>query len=94
MYFLPSLILTCYLLPHSTASTYQGPHALDAILQYPMYTAIVEAFAIPGPQNVSALVDMTKQSKTKFADPGLLGNFLENQDLPRWHNQSVDPQSL
>ena len=27
-------------------------------------------------------------------DPGVLGNFLENQDLPRWHNVSVDPQSL
>jgi alpha-amylase len=24
----------------------------------------------------------------------VLGNFLENQDLPRWHNLSVDPQSL
>ena len=27
-------------------------------------------------------------------DITVLGNFLENQDLPRWHNQSVDPQSL
>ena len=27
-------------------------------------------------------------------DITVLGNFLENQDLPRWHNLSVDPQSL
>lgn len=74
------------------ASTWQGP--LDAILQYPMYNALVEAFAIPGPQNMSAMSDMIAQSKQKFKDPSVLGNFLENQDLPRWHNLSVDPQSL
>lgn len=27
-------------------------------------------------------------------DPTLLGNFLEDQDVPRWGNLSVDPQSL
>jgi len=59
-----------------------------------MYTALVEAFTIPGPQNISALSNMITQSKAKFIDTGILGNFLENQDLPRWHNQSVDPQSL
>ncbi|KIP10336.1 glycoside hydrolase family 13 protein [Phlebiopsis gigantea 11061_1 CR5-6] len=74
------------------ASTWQGP--LDAILQYPMYNALVEAFAIPGPQNMSAMTDVIAQSKQKFKDPSVLGNFLENQDLPRWHNFSVDIQSL
>ncbi|THG98907.1 hypothetical protein EW026_g3356 [Hermanssonia centrifuga] len=76
------------------ASQYQGPQALDSILQYPMYGALVDAFAIPGPQNMSAMTDMIAQSKAKFKDPGLLGNFLENQDLPRWANISVDVQSL
>lgn len=27
-------------------------------------------------------------------DIGLLGNFIENHDVPRWSNQSVDPQSM
>jgi len=54
----------------------------------------VAAFSIPGPQNISALTDVFEQSKTKFKDVGLLGNFLENQDLPRWHNMTVDPQAL
>jgi alpha-amylase len=27
-------------------------------------------------------------------DTTLLGNFLENHDVARWHNLSVDPQSL
>ncbi|RDB21011.1 Alpha-amylase 1 [Hypsizygus marmoreus] len=73
---------------------YQGPQALDSVLNFPLYSALVEAFAIPGPQNVTALAQVFDESKKKFTDTGLLGNFLENQDLPRWHNQSVDPQSL
>lgn len=31
-----------------------------------MYNALVEAFAIPGPQNMSALKDTITQSKAKF----------------------------
>lgn len=77
----------------STAQ-YQGPNALDSVLNFPMYTALVQAFMIPGPQNMSAVTDVLDQSKTLYTDTTLLGNFLENQDLPRWHNQSVDPQSL
>jgi len=73
---------------------YQGPQALDSVLNYPLYSALMEGFAIPGPQNITALSTVIEQSKTKFKDTGLLGNFLENQDLPRWHNKSVDPQSL
>jgi len=73
---------------------YQGPGALDSVLNFPLYSALVSAFSIPGPQNISALTDVFTQSKTKFKDIGLLGNFLENHDLPRWHNLSVDPQSM
>jgi alpha-amylase len=76
------------------ASQWQGPQALDAILNYPLYTALVETFTIPGPRNTSALVDVLNQSRALFPDPGLLGNFLEDQDVPRWHNLSVDVQSL
>ena len=57
---------------------------MDAILQYPMYTALVNTFALPGQQNMSALEDMIQQSATLFKDPTVLGNFLENQDLSRW----------
>ncbi|OBZ75401.1 Alpha-amylase 1 [Grifola frondosa] len=78
----------------SQAAEYQGPQALDSILNYPMYNALVDAFSIPGPQNMSALTDMISQLKKEFKDPGLLGNFLEDQDVPRWANISVDPQSL
>ncbi|KAF9228592.1 alpha-amylase [Gyrodon lividus] len=76
------------------SALYQGPNSLDSILHYPMYGALVDAFTIPGLQNMSAVADMIAQSKKKFTDPRLLGNFIENQDIPRWHNLSVDPQSL
>ncbi|KAF8163067.1 glycoside hydrolase family 13 protein [Crassisporium funariophilum] len=73
---------------------YQGPQALDSVLNFPMYNALVSAFAIPGPQNMTAIAEVFEDSKAKFTDLGLLGNFLENHDLPRWHSQSVDPQSM
>ena len=49
----------------SQALQYQGPQALDAILNYPMYNALIDAFAIPGQQNMSALTDMITQIKAK-----------------------------
>jgi len=73
---------------------YQGPQALDSVLNFPMYSALVEGFAIPGPGNITAISTVFEQSRSKFKDTGLLGNFLENQDVSRWHNISVDPQSL
>ena len=47
------------------ALQWQGSQALDAILNYPLYNALVSAFAIPGPQNMSALTDMVTQIKAK-----------------------------
>jgi alpha-amylase len=77
-----------------SVAQYQGPQALDAVLQYPMYNALVQAFSIPGPANMTGLVTMIQQSQAGFPDTGVLGNFLSNQDLPRWQNFSVDIQSL
>jgi len=59
-----------------------------------MYYALVEAFSLPGPSNVSAISITHDQMKASFKDLTVLGNFLENQDNPRWSNISVDPQSL
>ncbi|KDQ60585.1 glycoside hydrolase family 13 protein [Jaapia argillacea MUCL 33604] len=77
-----------------SAAAWQGPQALDSILNYPLYTALIAGFTIPGPGNMSGLAEVVAQSKELFHDTGVLGNFLENQDVPRWHNQSVDPQSM
>lgn len=67
---------------------------LDSVLNYPMYTALTQAFQIPGPLNISALTDTLSQSKQLYKDTTVLGNFLENQDLPRWAAGSVDVQTL
>ena len=40
---------------------------MDSILNYPIYNALVSAFAIPGTQNMSALVDIVGQVKEKSA---------------------------
>jgi alpha-amylase len=71
---------------------WQGP--LDSVLNFPLYTALRDAFTIPGPRDVAGLVQVFETAKTGFKDMTVLGNFLENHDVPRWHNLSVDPQSL
>ena len=45
---------------------YQGPQALDSVLNYPMYSALTSAFTIPGPQNMSAVVDCLQQSQKSY----------------------------
>jgi len=50
----------------SPIAQYQGPHALDSVLNFPMYSALTEAFRIPGPQNITAVQSVFEDSKTKF----------------------------
>jgi hypothetical protein len=50
----------------SAAAVYQGPNALDSILNYPMYSALLDAFTIPGQQNTSAVADIIAQEAKKF----------------------------
>ena len=45
---------------------YQGPQALDSVLNYPMYSALISAFAMPGPQNMSAVVNYLQRSQKSF----------------------------
>ena len=59
-----------------------------------MYSALVDAFAIPGKQDILVVTDMIEKSQSLYTDPTVLGNFIENHDLPRWASFSVDPQSL
>ncbi|KAI9466045.1 alpha-amylase [Lactarius psammicola] len=74
------------------ASSYQ--RVMDSVLNFPLYDAIVQAFSIPGPANMSGLAAVMGQIQNSFKDSTVLGNFLENQDVSRWHSLSVDPQSL
>ena len=70
---------------------WQGP--LDFILYFPLRKGLLDAFTIPGPQNISALETAMRSNWGLFKYAGLLENFLENQDAPHWANLSVDPHS-
>lgn len=50
----------------SNVAEFQGPDALDSVLNYPLYYALVAAFGLPGPQNMSALTSILSQSKTAY----------------------------
>ena len=46
------------------ASSYQ--QVMDSVLNYPLYDAIVQAFSIPGPANVSGLATIMGQIQNSF----------------------------
>ena len=48
----------------SLATSYQ--QAMDSILNYPLYDAIVQGFAIPGPGNLSGLATVMGQIQNNF----------------------------
>ncbi|CAE6375269.1 unnamed protein product [Rhizoctonia solani] len=73
-------------------ASYQGP--LDSVLNFPLYYGLVQAFGNPKAINMTALISVIYESQSTFEDTGLLGNFLENHDVPRWSGQYQDPQSL
>lgn len=53
-------------LMHSSrlASSYQ--QVMDSVLNYPLYDAIVQAFTIPGPGNISGLASVMGQIQSSF----------------------------
>ena len=72
---------------------------MDSVLNFPLYWSLVTAFGITGQRangslDLTILKDKITEIRSGFADPTVLGTFLENQDVPRWSGLSVDPQSL
>jgi alpha-amylase len=49
---------------YSLASSYQ--QAMDSVLNYPLYDAIVQGFTIPGPGNLSNVSAVMGQIQTSF----------------------------
>ena len=73
------------------AAQYQGP--LDSVLNFPMQNALVRAFSSSGEKNIGIIPNVLNESKQKFRDITVLGNFLENQDMGRWASFSSDMQT-
>lgn len=53
---------------------------------------MMDAFQLPGPANMSSLVNALEGVNKTLPDPHALGVFIENHDLPRFANTTVDPQ--
>lgn len=77
------------------ASQFQSLNYMDSVLNFPLYYGMSAAFFGAGgaPLNMSHLVDVYSQIQQQFPDPGVLGNFLGNHDVPRYHDLQVDPRT-
>ncbi|OCF74806.1 alpha-amylase [Kwoniella mangroviensis CBS 8886] len=73
------------------AASFQTEKWMDSVLGYPLYYGIVNGFGTPS-GNMSSFVEIAQQTLATFPQPGLLGNFIENHDLPRWRNTTTDSQ--
>ena len=68
---------------------YQGP--LDAVLNYPLFFTLREAFVKGNNGSMRAIQEQLKVSKEVYNDTSILGNFVDNHDNPRFLNVSSDP---
>lgn len=73
------------------AASFQTENWMDSVLGYPLYNGLVEGFGAPM-GNMSGFVQHATNVLQQFPHPEYLGNFLENHDVPRWRNATVDPQ--
>ncbi|KAF8629000.1 hypothetical protein AX17_005856 [Amanita inopinata Kibby_2008] len=63
---------------------------LDALLDYPTYFKLVDAFAVTY-GNLSALVEVTRETQQKYKNGAfMVGAFLENHDQPRFSSNTKD----
>ncbi|WVQ76873.1 hypothetical protein IAR50_006547 [Cryptococcus sp. DSM 104548] len=65
----------------SYVAEFQGDSALDATLGYPMKKGLVETFT--GSSTTSTFAHTIANAATYYADPTVIGTFLDNHDLPR-----------
>ena len=87
------------------AADWQKEGWMDSILGFPLYYSITAAFGTPM-GNMSHFIDISGQVLQNFPvssaigcrdltdnqHPEYIGNFIENHDLPRFRNATVDPQ--
>ncbi|TYJ55528.1 hypothetical protein B9479_003800 [Cryptococcus floricola] len=72
----------------SYVSQFQGDNALDATLGYPMKKGLVETFT--GSSTTSTLAHTISNAAQYYADPTVIGTFLDNHDLPRVNSLTDD----
>jgi alpha-amylase len=63
---------------------------IDALLDYPAYFKLSDAFANPG-GNITALIETAQATQKKYANGMfMVGSFLENHDQPRLQSRTKD----
>lgn len=72
----------------SYVAAFQGPGALPAVLNYPLFYALRAAFQLRQP--LTALVAQQALTAQLFAAPALLATFADNHDNPRFLNATAD----
>lgn len=65
---------------------------MDSILGYPYYYGLMDAFSVAPMGNMSSYITIAQSVLNSFPHPEYLGNFLENHDLARFRNLTVDPR--
>jgi alpha-amylase len=73
-------------------SAFQREKWMDSILGFPFYNGLKEAFSVEPHRNMSELTERIIGTLESFPDPGVLGNFIENHDTPRFKNITADPR--
>ncbi|BEJ14866.1 hypothetical protein CspHIS471_0406330 [Cutaneotrichosporon sp. HIS471] len=73
-------------------SAFQREKWMDSILGFPFYNGLVEAFSVKPHRNMTDLTERIIGTLSQFPDPGVLGNFIENHDTPRFKNITADPR--
>lgn len=71
----------------SYVASYQN--VMDGIINYPLFYPLTRAFQRPA-QGFTELKNMIYTIRSKFKEPMLLTNFLENQDNPRFPSLTSD----
>lgn len=71
----------------SPVAEWQGPDALDSVLNFPMYEAIRDAYTIPGPNNITQLERVFAEVKEKFHASGHsgIGEFAAYRSYVGYH---------
>ncbi|GMK57283.1 hypothetical protein CspeluHIS016_0401170 [Cutaneotrichosporon spelunceum] len=73
-------------------SAFQREKWMDSILGFPFYNGLSKAFSVEPHRNMSELTERIIGTLNSFPDPGVLGNFIENHDTPRFRNITADPR--
>ena len=79
-----------YVAPYQASSPGTSAPGVDGTLSYPLFFTLQNVFARG--QSMSQITDMLNKYASKFANPALLGTFIDNHDNPRFLSLTHDRQ--